>query len=131
MFSKDIKCYQISKIISCANKTKCKWRFTDLWDGIFLFIRIICQNKISSPFFNKDKQNKTQWSYDANISSMALYFDSCVSWYVLYSCLTIGLGFKNYPKLTPHMLKSICWVLRYGHFFSCQLICNLTIGLSF
>ena len=34
----------------------------------------------------------------------------------LYCYLTIGLGFKNYPKFTPQMLKSIHWVQTYGHF---------------
>ena len=43
----------------------------------------------------------------------------------LYIYLTIGLGFKNYPKLTPHMLKSIHWVLSYGSSYI-----DLTIGFS-
>ena len=34
----------------------------------------------------------------------------------LYSDLTIGLGIKNYPKLTPHMLKSIHRVQNYWYF---------------
>ena len=34
----------------------------------------------------------------------------------LYSDLIIGLGLKNYPKLTPHTLKSIHWVQSYSHF---------------
>ena len=36
----------------------------------------------------------------------------------MYSGLNIGLGFKNYPKLIPHKLKSINWVQSYGHFIS-------------
>ena len=50
----------------------------------------------------------------------------------LYIYLTIGLGFKNYPKLTPHMLKSIYWVLSYGPFIfmSADLYIDLTIGFS-
>ena len=27
----------------------------------------------------------------------------------VYTVLIIGLGMKNYPKLTPHLLKSIHW----------------------
>ena len=32
------------------------------------------------------------------------------------SGLFIGLGFKNYAKLIPHMLKSIHWIQSNGHF---------------
>ena len=51
----------------------------------------------------------------------------------LYSDLTIGLGFKNYPKLTPQMSKSIQWVQSYDHFIpmSADLYSDLTIGLGF
>ena len=34
----------------------------------------------------------------------------------LYSDLTNQLGSKNYPKMIPHMLKSIHSVQSYGHF---------------
>ena len=45
----------------------------------------------------------------------------------LYSDLTNGLGMKNYPKMTPHMLQSAQWFQSYKEFFlSCQLICTLT-----
>ena len=42
----------------------------------------------------------------------------------LYSNLTIGLGMKNYPKLTPHMHQSIQWFKSYGDLLQCQLICS-------
>ena len=48
----------------------------------------------------------------------------------LYSDLTIGLGMKNYPKLTPHMPQSIHWFKSYGDFFQCQLICTVTSLLN-
>ena len=35
----------------------------------------------------------------------------------VYTDLTIGLGMKNYPKLTPHMLKSLHWLPSYGEVF--------------
>ena len=35
----------------------------------------------------------------------------------LYSDLTIGLGMKNYPKMTPHMLESAHWFQSYELFF--------------
>ena len=28
-----------------------------------------------------------------------------------------GLGMKNYPKLTPHVLKSLQWLQSYGEVF--------------
>ena len=31
----------------------------------------------------------------------------------VYSDLTIGLASKNYPKMTPHMLKSAHWLQSY------------------
>ena len=31
----------------------------------------------------------------------------------VYSDLTIGLASKNYPKMTPHMLKSAHWFQSY------------------
>ena len=34
----------------------------------------------------------------------------------LYSDLTNQLSSKNYPKMTPHMLKSIHSVQSYGYF---------------
>ena len=42
-----------------------------------------------------------------------------------------GFCFKNYPKLTPPMLKSIHWVLSYCPFTFHDLYSDLTIGLSF
>ena len=50
----------------------------------------------------------------------------------LCSDLTIGLGFKNYPKMTPHTSKSIQWVQSYGQFIfmSADLYSDLTIGLG-
>ena len=35
----------------------------------------------------------------------------------VYSDLTIGLALKNYPKMTPHMLKSVHWFKSYGEVF--------------
>ena len=35
----------------------------------------------------------------------------------LYSDLTIGLGMKNYPKMTPHMPHSAHWFQSYGKVF--------------
>ena len=35
----------------------------------------------------------------------------------VYSELTIGLVMKNYPKMTPHMLKSIHWLQSYVEVF--------------
>ena len=35
----------------------------------------------------------------------------------LYINLTIGLGMKNYPKLTHHLLKYIKWLPSYGEVF--------------
>ena len=35
----------------------------------------------------------------------------------VYTDLTNGLGMKNYPKLTPHMLKSLHWLPSYGEVF--------------
>ena len=31
-------------------------------------------------------------------------------WADVYSDLTIGLALKNYPKMSPHMLKLIHWI---------------------
>ena len=49
----------------------------------------------------------------------------------LYSDLTIGLGMKNYPKMTPHMPQSADWFQSYTHFFfmSADLHTDLTIEL--
>ena len=49
----------------------------------------------------------------------------------LYSDLTIGLGMKNYPKMTPHMPQSANWFQSYTHFFfmSADLHTDLTIEL--
>ena len=35
----------------------------------------------------------------------------------LYSDLIIGLGMKNYPKMSPHMPESIHWFPSYGEVF--------------
>ena len=35
----------------------------------------------------------------------------------LYIDHIIGLGMKNYPKLTLHLLKSIQWLPSYGEMF--------------
>ena len=47
----------------------------------------------------------------------------------LYSDLTNGLGMKNYPKMTPHMLQSAQWFQSYKDFFimSADLYTDLTI----
>ena len=47
----------------------------------------------------------------------------------LYSDLTNGLGMKNYPKMTPHMLQSAQWLQSYKDFFimSADLYTDLTI----
>ena len=49
--------------------------------------------------------------------------------------LTNGLGMKNYPKLTPHTLKSIYWMINYEEipFWSADLYCyesNVTTPLK-
>ena len=50
----------------------------------------------------------------------------------LYSDLTIGLGMKNYPKMTPHMLQSAQWFQSYKDFFimSADLYTDLTIAFA-
>ena len=50
----------------------------------------------------------------------------------LYSDLTIGLGLKNYPILTPHMSKFIHFVESYDHLIpiSADLYSDLAIGLA-
>ena len=35
----------------------------------------------------------------------------------LYSDLAYGLGMENYPKVTPHLLKSLQWWQSYGEVF--------------
>ena len=35
----------------------------------------------------------------------------------VYSDLTIGLASKNYPKISPHMLKSVHWIKSYVYLF--------------
>ena len=51
----------------------------------------------------------------------------------LYSDLTNGLGMKNSPKMTPHMLQSAQWFQSYKDFFfimSADLYTDLTIAFA-
>ena len=49
----------------------------------------------------------------------------------VYSDLTIGLALKNYPKMSPHMLKLIHWIQSYNDIsiLSADLYIDLIIGL--
>ena len=51
----------------------------------------------------------------------------------LYSGLTIELGMKNYPKLTPHMQQSTHWFQSYGKVFfhvSCTVLYSTELYYS-
>ena len=54
--------------------------------------------------------------YNPPIGSKVMERSSSIS-ADLYSDLTIGLGMKNYPKMTPHMLQSAHWFQSYGKVF--------------